>query len=207
MRWLGGTPKPNQSSCPINHLALVGQLYIRVKSLFDFKENALTFKELELFGIGKYGIGIEVEPNPHLRVHRDSGDGYSQRTLLAKILGGTFTGVSKNDSYEVNLMAPLDVEDVDGDRIILASFEFHSLQLESAYNGVLHFNGYLSSVNAHSQGTYDSIRDLRTVEEFEQVPALTTATGRLKYLPPTCAEAQQFIGWQAKLSLRPQVIL
>lgn len=165
----------------------------------------MTYKELELYGTGKYGIGIVVEPTPHLRLHRDSGDGYVDRILLAKVKGGTLIGASKSDSYEVNLMAPLGVEDSDGSRIILASFEFHSLQMESAYNGIIHFKGYLSAVEAHSQETYDSIRDLTTVEQFEQVPALTTAVGRLKYLPPTCVEAQQFIGWQAKLTVRPQL--
>lgn len=165
----------------------------------------MEFKELELFGTGNYGIGIVVEPAPHFRLHRDSGDGYNRRTLLAKVKGGTFLGASKNDSYEVNLMAPLDVEDTDGDRIILASFEFRSLQLDSAYNGVLQFRGYLSAVEAHSQETYDLIRSFKTVEEYEKVSALTTVTGRLKYLPPTHAEAQQFLGWQAELTVRPQV--
>lgn len=165
----------------------------------------MTFKELELFGDGKYGIGITVEPTPHLRLHRDNGDGYDETTLLAKIKGGTLIGASKNDSYEVNLMAPQGVEDSDGDRIILASFEFHSLQLESAYNGVLHFKGYLSAVEAHPQEVYDSLRGRMTSEEYEKVPALVTATGRLKFLPPTYEEAQQFIGWQAKVSLRPQI--
>lgn len=165
----------------------------------------MTFKELELFGDGKYGIGITVEPTPHLRLHRDSGDGYVDRILLAKVKGGTLIGASKSDSYEVNLMAPLGVEDHDGSRIILASFEFHSLQLESAYNEVLHFKGYLSAVEAHPQEVYDSLRGLMTSEEYEKVPALTTATGRLKYLPPTYEEAQQFIGWQTKVSLRPQI--
>ena len=165
----------------------------------------MTFKELELFGDGNYGIGITVEPTPHLRLHRDSGDGYDERTILAKVKGGTLIGASKSDSYEVNLMAPLGVEDDDGSRIILASFEFHSLQMESAYNGVLRFKGYLSAVEAHSQETYDAIRGLTTVEQFEQVPALTTATGRLRYLPPSCEDAQQFIGWKAEVSLRPQI--
>lgn len=165
----------------------------------------MTFKELELFGDGNYGIGIFLEPTPHTRLHRDDNDGYVERVALAKIKGGTMLGTTKNDSYECNLMAPLGVEDYDGSRIILASFEFHSLQLESAFNGVLHFKGYLSAVEAHSQETYDAIRGLTTVEQFEQVPALTTATGRVKYLPPTHDEAQQFIGWQAKISLRPQI--
>lgn len=165
----------------------------------------MTFKELELFGDGKYGIGIALEPTPHTRLHRDVNDGYVDRVLLAKIKGGTMLGTTKNDSYEINLLAPLGVEDDDGSRIILASFEFHSFQLESAYNGVLRFKGYLSAVEAHSQETYDAIRGLTTVEQFEQVPALTTATGRLRYLPPSFEEAQQFIGWKAEVSLRPQV--
>jgi hypothetical protein len=165
----------------------------------------MTFKELELFGDGNYGIGIFLEPTPHTRLHRDANDGYVERVALAKIKGGTMLGATKNDSYEFNLMAPVGVEDLDGSRIILASFEFHSLQLETAFNGILHFKGYLSAVEAYSQETYDSIRGLTTPDQFEQVPALTTATGRLKYLPPVCEDAQQFIGWQAKVSLRPQV--
>jgi hypothetical protein len=166
----------------------------------------MKIEELQLSGDGKYDIGITVEPMPHLRLSRLDDDGYREGiTLLAKVRGGTFLGTNKNNSYEVNLMAPYGVEDHSGDNIILASFEFHSLQLDSAYNGILHFTGFLSAAEAHSKETYDALAGLSTTEEFERIPALTTSTGRLKYLPPLWEEAQQFLGWQAKLTVRPHV--
>ena len=170
----------------------------------------MKIEELQLSGDGKYDIGITVEPMPHMRGNRYNDDGYYDGiTLLAKVKGGTFTGTSKNSSnnncYEVNLMAPQGVEDVDGDRIVLASFEFHSLQLDNAYNGVLRFTGFLSAAEAHPQGVYDSIAGLTSPEDLEKVPALTTVTGMLKYFPPTWEEAQQFIGWKAQLTIRPHV--
>lgn len=163
----------------------------------------MTFKELTMTGPGNYDIGIVVSPPPHMRGQRDTSDGYDERTLLARLTGGTLTGSSDKGMLEVNLMAPSGIEDDDGDRIILASFEFHSFQLESAYNGFLYFKGYLSAVEAHSQEVYDSIKRLRKIEEFEKIPTLTSSDGRLKYLPRALPEAQQFIGWQALVTVRP----
>lgn len=161
----------------------------------------MTFTALTLRGTGSYDIGIVVEPPPHLRGHRDTGDDNDERTLLAKLEGGTLTGSSEKGIFEVNLMAPPGVEDDDGDRIILASFEFHSFHLESAFNGLLYFKGYLSAVEAHSQEIYNSLIWLSETEEFEKIPALTSSDGRLKYLPRALPEAQKFIGWQARVTV------
>lgn len=164
----------------------------------------MEFDELKMFGTGRYDIGITVEPMPHLRGNRSNDEGYINGIiLLARLKGGTMTGASRVNSFEVNLMAPEDVEDYDGSRIILASFEFHSLMLDSAHNGVIRYKGFLSAAEAHTQDVYDSIVGLKTPEEFEKVTALTTATGRLKYFPPVCEDAQQFIGWQANLTMKP----
>lgn len=164
----------------------------------------MKFDELTMFGTGKYDIGIAVEPMPHLRGGRGNDEGYVDGiTLLARLRGGTMSGATHVNSYELNLMAPENVEDYDGSRIILASFEFHSLMLDTAHNGVLRFKGFLSSAEAHTQDVYDSLAGLTTPEEFETVDALTTSTGRLKYFPPVCEAAQQFIGWQANITMKP----
>lgn len=164
----------------------------------------MKFEELKMFGTGSYDIGITVEPMPHLRGSRFNDDGYAEGiTLLARVKGGTLSGAAKVNSFEVNLMAPEGVEDEDGSRVILASFEFHSLLLDNAHNGILRFNGFLSAAEAHPQAVYDSLTFLASTEEFEKVSALTTATGRIKYFPPVWEEAQQFIGWQAQLTMRP----
>lgn len=164
----------------------------------------MKFDELKMFGTGKYDIGITVEPMPHLRGNRYNDDGYVEGiVLLARIKGGTFTGASRVNSFEANLLAPEGVEDYDGSRIILASFEFHSLTLDNAHNSVIRYKGFLSAAEAHTQEVYDSLVDLKTSEEFEKIPALTTVTGGLKYFPPVCEAALPFIGWQANLTMRP----
>lgn len=164
----------------------------------------MKFDELTMSGTGKYDIGITVEPMPHLRGNRVDDEGYADGIiLLARIKGGLLSGVSRVNSYEANLMAPEGVEDYDGSRIILASFEFHSLVLDTAHNGILRFKGFLSSVEAHTQDVYDSLVGLTTPEEFEKIPALTTVTGGLKYFPPVHKGAQRFIGWQANLTMKP----
>lgn len=164
----------------------------------------MRFEQLEMSGTGTYDIGITVEPMPHLRGNRVDDEGYADGIiLLARIKGGSLSGASRVNSYEANLMAPEGVEDYDGSRIVLASFEFHSLMLDTAHNGILRFKGFLSAAEAHTQDVYDSIVGLTTPEEFETVDALTTATGRLKYFPPVCEAVQQFIGWQANLTMKP----
>lgn len=164
----------------------------------------MELDELTMFGTGTYDIGITVEPMPHLRGNRNNDGGYyNGLILLARLKGGTLSGSTRVSSYEANLMAPVDVEDIDGSRIILASFEFHSLVLDSAHNGVMRYKGFLSAAEAHTQDVYDSLVGLTAPEEFEQIPALTTATGRLKYFPPVYEPAQQFIGWQANITMKP----
>lgn len=168
----------------------------------------MQFEQLEMSGTGRYDIGITLEPTPHLRGNRsgdwDLLDEYPSGVIrLAHLKGGTLNGVSQVNSYEANLMAPEDVEDYDGSRIILASFELHSLTLDTAHNGILRFKGFLSAANAHTQDVYDSIVGLTTPDEFEKIQALTTATGGLKYFPPLCEGAQRFLGWQANLTMKP----
>lgn len=167
----------------------------------------MALDELKIFGTGPDDIDITLEPMPHLRGNRTSDwellDEYPKGVIrLAHVKGGALSGTSQANSYEVILMAPEGVEHYDGFRIILASFEFHSLKLDMARNGVLRFKGFLSAAEAHPQEVYDSLVDLKTSEEFEKVPALTTVTGGLKYFPPTYEAAQQFLGWQANLTLR-----
>lgn len=164
----------------------------------------MKFDQLEMSGTGSYDIGITVEPMPHLRGNRTDDEGYADGIIqLARIKGGTLSGAARVNSYEANLMAPDGVEDYDGSRIVLASFEFHSLMLDSAHNGVLRYKGFLSAAEAHTQDVYDSLVGLKTPEEFEKVEALTTATGRLKYFPPVCESVQRFIGWQANITMKP----
>lgn len=164
----------------------------------------MKIDELRIFGTGKYDIGITVEPMPHLRGNRYNNEGYVDGiVLLARLKGGTLAGASRVNSFEANLLAPEGVEDYDGSRIVLASFEFHSLKLDNAHNGVIRYKGFLSAAEAHPQEVYDSLVDLKTPEEFEKIPALTTVTGGLKYFPPVYEAAQQFIGWEAHLTMRP----
>jgi hypothetical protein len=167
----------------------------------------LKFDELKMSGTGSYDIGITLEAMPHLRGNRFDDDGYLDGLLLfARLKGGTINGASRVNSYELNLMAPSGIEDHDGSRIILASFEFHSLMLDSAHNGTLRYKGFLSAAEAHTQDVYDSLVGLKTLEEFEKISALTTATGRLRYLPPVFEPAQQFIGWQANITMKPYFV-
>jgi hypothetical protein len=177
---------------------------LRKQLLYLLQGATLKFHELKMSGTGNYDIGITVEPMPHLRGNRSNDEGYIDGIiLLARLKGGTMSGATQVNSYELNLMAPVDVEDYDGSRIILASFECHSLMLESAHNGIIRYKGFLSAAEAHTQEVYDSLVGLKTTEEFEKVSALTTATGRLKYFPPVCEGAQQFIGWQANITMKP----
>ena len=172
----------------------------------------MQLEQLEMSGTGAYDIGITLEPMPHLRGNRtgdwDILDEYPRGVIpLARIKGGTLAGASRADvnSFEANLLAPEGVEDYDGSRVILASFEFHSLMLDNAHNGVIRYKGFLSAADAHPQEVYESLVDLTKPEEFEKVPALTTVTGGLKYFPPKYEAAQRFIGWQANLTMRTYV--
>lgn len=162
----------------------------------------MKFEPLRLHGPDDYSVSIQVQPVRHARFSRGDEDYHGWREI-AEIEGATVIGSSERDSFELNVMAPRGVTDDDGDRIVLASFEFHSFQLDVA-GGVLYFKGYLSAVEAHTQEVHDSIRNLQTVEEFEKVDALTDGR-RLKYLPPVYEPAQQFIGWQARVTMVPTV--
>lgn len=164
----------------------------------------MEFSELTAFGTGQYDIGITVEPMPHLRASRYSDDGFREGiTMLARLKGGVLLGTDKENCFEANLMAPWGVEDHAGDNVILTSFEFHSFQIESARSGLMYFKGFLSGADAHPQSVYDRVKGLTTTEEFEAVEELTSSTGRLKYMPPLWEEAQQFIGYRARLTMRP----
>lgn len=167
-----------------------------------------NFEELKVFGTGPYDIGITIEPMPHARLSRYNDDGYYDGiTLLARMKGSFLSGVSsnssKNNCYEVNVLTPDDVYGFDGDRIILASLEFHSLNMVSAHNRAIRFSGFFSGANAHYQKIYDSLVGFDKQEEFESLSELTNERGELKYLPPVWEASQKFIGWKANLTVAP----
>ena len=164
----------------------------------------MTFNELKLHGTGAYRVSITLTPIPHVRMSRAiEADSHGNEVSVAQIYGGTLQGAKESGSYEITVTAPPGVTEEDGATIILAAYEFHSFQLESAYNGILRFKGVLSAAETYPQKVYDSLQGLTTQEEFEAIPALIGSYGSLRYLPPTSKELQQFLGWQASVSLIP----
>lgn len=166
----------------------------------------LEIDTLNITGSGPYNIDIMLEPVPHARGGRVSNEeAEASRTVLASLKGASLEGSNSGsqNSFEVNVYAPNNVEDFSGDPVILACFEFHSVQLDFARNARIDMVGFLSGAYAHSQEVYDSLEGLTTQEEFEAVPALTNAVGHVKYIAPRHDPADPFMGWKAEISIRP----
>lgn len=166
----------------------------------------LELADLNLTGTGAYDIGITLEPVPHVRGGRVSDEeAEAYRLPLVHISGGTLMGANSGsqNSFEVNLYAPDGIEDYDGDSIILASFEFHSLQVDFARGPRIGMVGYLSGAYAYTQDVYDTLADISTQEEYEAVSAITNSVGRIHYMAPKYEPAERFMGWKANIALRP----
>lgn len=158
-------------------------------------------------GDGPYNYEFRLEGIPHFRGGRSTElEDELYRSVFAEIHGGSMQGSSgrENDhSFEFVVYAPDGVEDIEGDSVVLATLEFHSVQMTYARGSRVSMTGFLTGVNAYPADAYPQLEGLKTQEEFEAVDAITNAVGRLKYLPPVYAPAQQFMGWKFGITMVP----
>lgn len=168
----------------------------------------MELEPLEITGDGPYDFEFRLEGIPHGRGGRTTElEDELYRAVFAEIKGGSMQGSNSNDnnSFEFIVYAPNGVEDLEGDPVILAALEFHSVQMSYARGSRVSMTGFLTAVNAYPKEVYPSLAGLTTQEDFEAVDAITNAVGRLKYMAPVYAPAQPFMGWKVGITMRPTV--
>ena len=166
----------------------------------------MELEPLVIEGDGPYDYTFRLEGIPHTRGGRTTDmEDELYRAVFAEIKGGSMKGSNSRDtnSFEFLVYAPNPVEDIEGDSVILAALEFHSMQMEYARGTNVTMSGFLTAVNAHSNEVYASLAGLKTQEEYESVSALTDSVGRIKYMAPVYKEAQPFMGWKVSITMRP----
>lgn len=153
-------------------------------------------------GDGTHEIHIRLEPVRYLRGSRND-DAWESAFTAATLPGAELKGdVSDGPSrFEVNAYAPEGFVDDEGDRCLLASFEFHHVALHDADGGVLTFTGVLVGANAYSQDTYARFAagepPASIAELVDELP------GGIRYLPPALEALDAFRGWNAVISCWP----
>lgn len=167
----------------------------------------MKLEKLIVNGSGPYNYEFRLEGVPHFRGGRSTElEDELYRSVFAELNGASMQGSSgrENDqSFEFTLYAPDGVQDIEGDPVILAALEFHSVKISYASGARVNMTGFLSAANAYPAATYAELEGLKTSEEFEAVDSITNAVGRLKYLPPVYAPAQQFMGWKFEITMVP----
>lgn len=159
------------------------------------------FISLVIAGHGVFNVTIDLQEMRHSRSSRRKSSFTIHRAVTiegADLDGGLQDGRSM---FEVNSYAPVDIVDSDDDRCLLASFDFHSVVLQSTWGGVFTLRGTLGAAEAYPQGVYDLIdagRELGTMPEFQ------TPSGEVRYLPPAYEPLQHYLGWEASIRLVPR---
>ncbi|ACL42276.1 hypothetical protein Achl_4325 (plasmid) [Pseudarthrobacter chlorophenolicus A6] len=162
-----------------------------------------TFAPLAVAGDGFYDAYLALEPGPHLRFPRhDHHDRIHAAVTLkgADLEGGMRDGRS---SFELNAYAPRGVVESDGDRCILATLEFLSVNLESSSGGRLHFTGLLTGAETYPQDVHDRIAAGIPLTEIAE---LQGDYDSIRYLPPRYIPLRDYFGWIADVRLIPRPV-
>lgn len=158
------------------------------------------FTPLTIAGDGFYDAYVTLEPGPHMRFPR-----YDHHDLIhtaVTLKGAELEGGLRNDRsiFELNSYAPPGVVEDDGDRCLLASLEFLSVNLESYGGGRLHFTGLLTGAETYPQDVHDKIAAGVPLAEIEK---LQGDYDSIRYLPPRYEPLRDYFGWEAKVRLVP----
>lgn len=153
-------------------------------------------------GDGTHEIHIRLEPVRYLRGTRND-DAWESAFTAATLIGAELKGdISDGPSrFEVNAYAPDGFVDDEGDRCLLASFEFHHVALHSAEGGVLIFTGVLVGANTYSQDAYT--RFAAGKPPFLLTEMMDNLPGGIRYLPPAAEALDALRGWNAEISCWP----
>ncbi|WP_422759156.1 hypothetical protein [Paenarthrobacter sp. C1] len=159
-----------------------------------------TFTPLTITGDGFYDAYINIEPGPHARVPRYEHDDLLRSPVTLKgadLEGGLRHGRS---IFELNSYAPPGIVEDDGDRCLLASLEFLSVNLESSSGGRMYFTGLLTGAETYPQDVHDRIAAGVPLTEIEE---LRGDYDSIRYLPPRYEPLRDYFGWEAKVRLIP----
>lgn len=157
---------------------------------------------LDIAGDGFYFAIVDLTPAPHARVDR-YGDELEDLRGAVTIDGADLVGSLQagRGLFELNSYAPPGVVEADGDRCILASIEFHSVQLTSARGGTLYLSGFLGAAEAYRQDVFDRIATGTSLGDIED---LAGDDGPVRYRPPAYVPLQGYLGWEASIRLVPR---
>jgi hypothetical protein len=153
-------------------------------------------------GDGSSEIHIRLEPARFIRPSRND-ERWDSPFTAATLTGAEFTGHATDgpSRFEANVHAPEGFVDDEGDRCLLASFEFHHVALESAEGGVFTFTGVLAGANAYSQDTYTRLAAGKP--PFLLTEMADNLPGGIRYLPPAAQSLDAYRGWNAVISCWP----
>lgn len=158
-------------------------------------------KPLAAKGPGKFNtVDIMLEPVDHLRIDRFNDEEW--RVHLAHLENADFTGNPRSGAnmFEVNIYDPNELEPETArnwDRKNLLSFEFHSVAVVYASDGIMEFSGYLSYVSAYSRDAY---RQLAEGVEAQFIPEMSDGL-HVNSMPPWGAEFDGYLGWKATIRI------
>lgn len=160
-----------------------------------------AFAPLTITGSGFFDAYMTLEPGPHLRFPR-----YDRHDLIQSAVtlnGADLEGGLRNDRtvFELNSYAPAGVVESDGDRCLLASLEFLSVNLESSKGGRLYFTGLLTGAETYPQDVHDRIAAGVPLTEITE---LRGDYDDIRYLPPRYEPLRDYFGWEAKVRLIPR---
>lgn len=160
------------------------------------------FASLAIVGDGAYFVSIDLIEAPHARLDRYDDEEPDLRGAVtadgSDLSGGLKDGRS---IFELNSFAPPGVVESDGDRCILASLEFHSVQMTNARGGIIYLRGFLSAAEAYSQDVFDRIAAGTPLEEICE---MASEHGGIKYRPPKYVPLQDYLGREATIRLVPR---
>lgn len=160
-----------------------------------------TFAPLTITGDGFYDAYLTLEPGPHMRLPRYDHHDLVRSAVTLK--GADLEGGVRNDGtiFELNSYAPPGVVEDDGDRCLLASIEFLSVNLSSSKGGRLYFTGLLTGAETYPQDVHDKIAAGVPLSEIEE---LRGDYDDVRYLPPGYEALRDYFGWEAKVQLIPR---
>lgn len=158
------------------------------------------FAPLTITGDGFYDAYFILEPGPHVRFPRHDRHDLLRDPVTLK--GADLEGGLRHDRtiFELNSYAPPGIVESDGDRCLLASMEFLSVNLEAMKGGRLHLSGILTGADTYPQDVHDKIAAGVPLAEIEE---LKDDYDYIRYLPPRYTPLQEYFGWEAKVRLIP----
>lgn len=163
---------------------------------------AMTLPELTIAGSGSHRIWIRLEPVSHVPSAHPRG-GRAEAFSAVALTGADFNGDHDRglSRFEARVYAPPGLEDSDGSRCMIASFEFHHIVLDHARNGAMDFTGVLVGALAYPQETYNQLAAGTPLTEIDA--AKGRWDGDIRYQPFPHTELQPYLGWRAKIAVAP----